>query len=104
MEIYDKLIEKMIYNVVTNDKWLDKQFTLIKPNLNEYKLKIRLIRVFEIEDTISVTFSFALTNYRNLNDVINKYETLSIKKDIYLQFMRDEKIRNIAVTQEDIKR
>lgn len=101
MEIYENLLEKIIYNVVTNDNWLDKQFTLIKPNLNEYKLKIRLRRVFEIEDVISVTFGVTLTNYRNLNDVINKYETLSIKKDIYLKFMREEKLRNIAVTQED---
>lgn len=101
MEIYENLLEKIIYNVVTNDNWLDKQFTLIKPNLNEYKLKIRLRRVFEIEDVISVTFGVTLTNYRNLNDVINKYDTLSIKKDIYLKFMREEKLRNIAVTQED---
>lgn len=101
MEIYDKLVDKIVYNVVTNDNWLDKQFILIKPNLNEYKLKIRLRRVFEIEDVISVTFGVTLTNYKNLNDVINKYETLSIKKDIYLQFMREEKLRDIAVTQED---
>jgi hypothetical protein len=73
----------------------------LKPNLNEYKLKIRLTRVFEIEDTISVSFGVKLTNYKNPDDVINKYETLSIKKDIYLQFMREEKLRDIAVTQED---
>jgi hypothetical protein len=101
MEIYDKLLEKIVYNVVTNDNWLDKQFILLKPNLNEYKLKIRLTRVFEIEDTISVSFAVTLTNYKNPDDVINKYETLSIKKDIYLQFMREEKLRHIAVTQED---
>jgi hypothetical protein len=73
----------------------------LKPNLNEYKLKIRLTRVFEIEDTISVSFGVKLTSYKNPDDVINKYETLSIKKDIYLQFMREEKLRDIAVTQED---
>jgi hypothetical protein len=101
MEIYDKLIEKIVYNVVTNDNWLDKQFTLFKPNLNEYKLNIKLKRVSEIDENISVTFGVTLINYRNLNDVINKYETLNINKDIYLQFMRDEKIRDIAVTQED---
>lgn len=101
MEIYDKLLEKIVYNVVTNDNWLDKQFIILKPNLDEYKLKIRLTRVFEIEDTISVSFAVTLTNYKNPDDVINKYETLSIKKDIYLQFMREEKLRNIAVTQED---
>jgi hypothetical protein len=101
MEIYDKLLEKIVYNVVTNNNWLDKQFMFLKPNLNEYKLKIRLTRVFDIEDTISVSFAFALTNYKNPDDVINKYETLSIKKDIYLQFMREEKLRDIAVTQED---
>jgi hypothetical protein len=101
MEIYDKLLEKIVYNVVTNDNWLDKQLMFLKPNLNEYKLKIRLTRVFDIEDTISVSFALALTNYKNPDDVINKYETLSIKKDIYLQFMREEKLRDIAVTQED---
>ena len=101
MEIYNKLLEKIVYNVVTNDNWLDKQFMFLKPNLNEYKLKIRLTRVFEIEDTISVSFGVKLTSYKNPDDVINKYETLSIKKDIYLQFMREEKLRDIAVTQED---
>lgn len=108
MEIYDKLLEKIVYNVLTNDStsrrygaWLDKQFIILKPNLNEYKLKIRLTRVFDIEDTISVSFAVTLTNYWNHSDVINKYDTLSIKKDIYLQFMREEKLRNIAVTQED---
>lgn len=109
MEIYDKLLEKIVYNVVTNDgsesrrygAWLDKKFIILKPNLNEYKLKIRLTRVFDIEDTISVSFAVTLTNYWNPSDVINKYDTLSIKKDIYLQFMREEKLRNIAVTQED---
>jgi hypothetical protein len=101
MEIYDKLLEKIVYNVVTNNNWLDKQFMFLKPNLNEYKLKIRLTRVFDIEDTISVSFGVKLTNYKNPDDVINKYETLSIKKDIYLQFMREEKLRDIAVTQED---
>jgi hypothetical protein len=101
MEIYNKLLDKIVYNVVTNDNWLDKQFMFLKPNLNEYKLKIRLTRVFEIEDTISVSFGVKLTSYKNPDDVINKYETLSIKKDIYLQFMREEKLRDIAVTQED---
>jgi hypothetical protein len=101
MEIYDKLLEKIVYNVVTNDNWLDKQFMFLKPNLNEFKLKIRLTRVFEIEDTISVSFGVKLTNYKNPDNVINKYDTLSIKKDIYLQFMREEKLRDIAVTQED---
>ena len=109
MEIYDrefyqkrgKLLQKIVYNVVANDNWLDKQFMFLKPNLNEYKLKIRLTRVFEIEDTISVSFGVKLTNYKNPDDIINKYDTLSIKKDIYLQFMREEKLRDIAVTQED---
>jgi hypothetical protein len=101
MEIYNKLVEKIVYNVVTNDDWLDKQFVFLKPKLNEYELKIRLRRVFKIDDVISVSFGVKLTNYKNPDDVINKYDSLSIKKDIYLQFMRDEKIREIAVTQED---
>lgn len=101
MEIYDKLVEKIVYNVVTNNNWLDKQFMFIKPNLNEYKLNIRLTRVFEIEDVISISFAVKLTNYRNSDDVINKYDSLSIKKDIYLQFMREEKLIGLALTQED---
>ena len=101
MDIYNNVIEKIVYNVVTNDNnWLDKRFTFFKPNLNEYVIKIKVLRVLEIENHIRVNFGVTFTNCKNPNDV-TKYDTLSIRKDIYLQFMRDEKMRDLAVTQED---
>jgi hypothetical protein len=101
MDIYNKVIKKIVYNAVTNDKWLSKHFSIFKPNLNEYKINIRLSRVYVIEDVINVSFNIKLINYKNPDDVINKYDSLSIDKDVYKQFMREEKLRDIAITQED---
>ena len=102
MDIHNSVIEKIVYNVVTNDNnWLDKRFTFFKPNLNEHVIKIKVLRVLEIENHIRVNFRVTLTNCKNSDDVTSKYDTLSIRKDIYLQFMRDEKMRDLAVTQED---
>lgn len=101
MDIYNNVIKKIVYNSVTNDKWLDKHFKIFKPSLDEYKINIRVSRVYVIEDFINVSFNIKLINYKKPDDIINKYDSLSIEKDIYLQFMREEKLRDIAITQED---
>lgn len=101
MDIYSNLIDKIVYNTITNDKWLDKNFVIFKPNLEEYKIDIKIRRVYEIEDTINVNFHIKLTNYKNPNDKINKYDSISIDKNIYTQYMREEKLRDISITQED---
>ena len=99
--IDNSLIEKIVYNTVTNDKWLDKHFTIFKPKLDEYKIDIRVRRCYEIEDFINVSFNIKLINYKNADDIINKYDSLSIDKNIYKQFMREEKLKGLAVTPED---
>lgn len=101
MDIYNSVIEKIVYNVVTNSSWFDKRFMFLKPNLNEHVIKIQVLRVLEFGNHIRVNFGVTLTNCKNSDDVTSKYDTLSIRKDIYLQFMRDEKMRDLAVTQED---
>lgn len=116
MNIYSNVIEKIVYNVVSNENWIKSKFKLFQPDMNEYKISILLRRFYEIDDYINVGFCATFTNLKKLvsnsqpsfqediiqwQDVIKKYDTLSINKDIYLQFMRDEKLRDIAVTQED---
>lgn len=32
--IDNSLIEKIVYNTITNDKWLDKHFKIFKPKLD----------------------------------------------------------------------
>lgn len=99
--IDNSLIEKIVYNTVTNDKWLDKHFKIFKPKLDEYKIDIRVRRCYEIEDIIHVNFHIKLINYKNADDIINKHDSLSIDKNIYKQFMREEKLKGLAVTPED---
>ena len=99
--IDNSLIEKIVYNTVTNDKWLDKHFKIFKPKLDEYKIDIRVRRCYEIEDFINVSFNIKLINYKNADDIINKHDSLSIDKNIYKQFMREVKIKGLAVTPED---
>lgn len=99
--IDNSLIEKIVYNTVTNDKWLDKHFKIFKPKLDEYKIDIRVRRCYEIEDFINVSFNIKLINYKNADDIINKHDSLIIDKNIYKQFMREEKLKGLAVTPED---
>lgn len=99
--IDNSLIEKIVYNTVTNDKWLDKHFKIFKPSLDEYKIDIRVRRCYEIEDIIHVNFHIKLINYKNADDIVNKHDSLSIDKNIYKQFMREVKIKGLAVTPED---
>lgn len=98
--IDNSLIEKIVYNTVTNDKWLDKHL-IFKPKLDEYKIDIRVRRCYEIEDFINVSFNIKLINYKNADDIINKHYSLIIDKNIYKQFMREEKLKGLAVTPED---
>lgn len=106
MDINTSLLEKIVYNVVNNDKWLEKNKPMFKPIeqfKSEYKLDVSIRRFFEysVFNDINIIFRVTFTNYKNPKDVFDINDNININKNIYLQYMREEKLRDISVTQED---
>jgi hypothetical protein len=102
--IDNNVIEKIVYNVIS-DNWLDSHFIMkkgeLKPKLDEYRIDIRVRRVYEVGDIINVNFQIKLINYKNSDDIMKEYTSLNIDKNTYKQFMREEKLKGLAVTPED---
>lgn len=106
MDINNSLLEKIIYNLTNNDKWLELNKPMFKPIeqfKSEYKLDVSVRRFFEysISNDINISFSVKFTNYKNPKDVFDIHDNININKNIYTQYMREEKLRDISVTQED---
>lgn len=106
MDINTSLLGKIVYNVVNNDKWLEKNKPMFKPIeqfKSEYKLDVSIRRFFEysVFNDINISFSVTFTSYKNPKDVFDIHDNININKNTYLQYMREEKLRDISVTQED---
>lgn len=100
MIVNKDILKKIIYNVVNNQKF-KRGKSFINTNPGDYKLDVEIGNYRQSENHISINFKHTYTNYKNPEDVITKYESATIRIDDYIQYVREEKLRDMSITKED---
>ena len=100
MLIDKSLLEEIVYSKVANNDWIEKLLPFTSKKINEYKLDVSIGRFKDLTTDIKIYFTVKLYNYKDRSQIL-KHDNTTIGKDIYLEFMREQKLKDMAVTPED---